>query len=367
LQNDSNIRLSGLVLCKINEYVGRTWRDVPNILVNSPAKASNIHQMMLDYDLFAKHMFEYVYTLYCMNSKLGLMQGDLHINNATTFKLYGLFRNDGSLIIENPYILYSVGDVDYLFPHYGVFSCVIDFSRAVTNNYNRITNDYGKRFARKFFKEQQNRLKGLYRKFFENLYNKYEHQMESLIDGKFNLMFKIATGLDSITIFSSLKNLFETDPAFKQFNLDKSYIQLVDKIASKMESIVVENIRAALDNKITDESQIEYPNFAVLKSEFNDYKYGKIKLPKNYRIIDIFRYDNEIEYGSNQYHEYNPLLSLDGELNIMDQENVKVNDNVARWQKFKDIDETLDLDLLTGKYARENEIYEQSIMYSSAY
>lgn len=369
LQNDSNIRLSGLVLCKISEYVGRTWRDIPNISVNSPAKASNIHQMMLDYDLFAKHMFEYVYTLYCMNSKLGLMQGDLHINNATTFKLYGLFRGDGSLIIDNPYILYIIGDLKYLFPHYGVFSCVIDFSRGITNNYARVEGDYGRGFARKFFKEQQNRLKSLYHRFFENLYNKYETQMESLIDGKFNLMFKIATGLDSITIFSSLKNLFETDPAFQHFKLDKSYIQLVDKIASKMESIVVENIRAVLDNKITDESQIEYPNFTVLKSEFTDYEFTKIgkSLPKNYRIIDIFRYDNELEYGSGNYHEYNPLLSLDGELDIMSRESVGENDYVERWQKFKDIDETLDLDILTGKYARENEIYEKSIMYSSAY
>nr|SMH63309.1 Hypothetical protein FSTVLC9_274 [Faustovirus] len=369
LMNDSNIRLSGLVLCKISEYVGRTWRDIPNILVNSPAKASNIHQMMNDYDLFAKHMFEYVYTLYCMNSKLGLMQGDLHINNATTFKLYGLFRGDGTLIVDNPYILYSVGDTDYLFPHYGVFSCVIDFSRAITNNYNRVAADYGKHFAHKFFKEQQNRLKSLYRKFFENMYNKYETQMEALIDGKFNLMFKIATGLDTLTIFSSLKNLFETDPAFKEFKLDKSYIHLVDKIAVKVESIIVENIRAALDGKLTDESKIEYPNYTILKSEFVDYEYKKIKssLPANYRIIDVFRYDNDLEYGSGNYSEYNPLLSLDGELNLMNKLSISSNAQVERWQRFKDTDETLDLELLTGKYARESEIYEQSVLYSSAY
>ena len=76
-------------------------------------------------------MFELVYTLYCLNSKKGVIHGDLHLNNFTVHPLYFTeFKNPDEL--KNPSMLYVLDKNHYyLFPSRQYHIVVIDFSRSL--------------------------------------------------------------------------------------------------------------------------------------------------------------------------------------------------------------------------------------------
>ena len=84
------IIMSEVTLAFVNEYIGRTVADTINIIQNSPRYNKVIGYPLDDsgYKFFAKYIFEIIYGLYCINTKLGIIHGDFHLNNATIGLLY---------------------------------------------------------------------------------------------------------------------------------------------------------------------------------------------------------------------------------------------------------------------------------------
>jgi len=168
------------------DYVGRTLFDMPRLLLNNPV-APRIGDVFNDMDWFSKYMFDFIYTLYCCNSKYGVMQGDLHLNNLTinyknvfnmainpetTKKIqdmqpHSIYRlhprkgkksKPGHLIFDdqddNDHDHDSDDDINmqddhdeplsaedmehedefsYIFKYQGAYGCIIDFSRCIMN------------------------------------------------------------------------------------------------------------------------------------------------------------------------------------------------------------------------------------------
>lgn len=105
--------LSTQAVCMINEYCGPTWGYS---LMNKTLSAKTLI-------VGKKYVFEYIYSLLCMHSRLGQFHGDFHCDNATIMQLTE--QNEGKWI---GYI--ACGD-KFVFRHDGSYGCVIDFSRTV--------------------------------------------------------------------------------------------------------------------------------------------------------------------------------------------------------------------------------------------
>lgn len=120
---ESNILMSKYALVQIVQYVGRTWADMPNALVyGKHARGGNFFH---DMRYFKRYTFDIFYNLLALNH-LGIIQGDLHLNNCTINDSKKFYVN-----CEHTTAAYLIDDTLYTFPDVGLYGCVIDFSRAV--------------------------------------------------------------------------------------------------------------------------------------------------------------------------------------------------------------------------------------------
>jgi hypothetical protein len=118
---------NGIVV--ISEYVGRTVNDIAESLKSDEYNKS-VGSMFSKPDEFSKYMFDVTYALLCMNSRIGIIHGDLHLNNTTIqhmFKSY--IHGDSRTIKKNKFVLYIMEKDVFVFKDTGKVGTVIDFSR----------------------------------------------------------------------------------------------------------------------------------------------------------------------------------------------------------------------------------------------
>lgn len=390
---DSDIRLTNLSVCVTSEYVGRTLRDVPNII------AQGLHYHGLDLlftseDYFCKHMFEYIYAFYCMNTRLGVIHGDLHMNNVTIYRLYEMVDLNGKPLITDPMIMYILADSkktgaheiysagsaesvkgagkynskdtskgvgkkentskkessdkknrelpsydtsnetrSYVFPHNGLFSMVIDLSRAVIGDVRRLENEFGAMYAEAYFRDQQNRLLHIINQNFPTVIESSHATIVRLVSDNFPLMFKIISCVDVFTVMSNIKSMFSIDDVFTQGN-----VKLADGIAARLERLIslssqlfFENINKAIDGEITSPDEIEWPNFVILRTVFADYNR---KVPEGANLVEIFRSNCDMKYDIGDYDNWGPLVSLEPTFKLWREIFGKANEVEDKWKKF---------------------------------
>lgn len=367
---NSDIKLTDLAVCMTSEYVGRTLRDMPAIIQRETKMVtkykSDTHMVFTDIGLFNKHMFEYIYAFYCMNTKLGIVHGDLHMNNTTINRLYHLKRTDGTPIIANPHIVYIINDVAYCMPHLGMFSTIIDFSRAIIGDYERVVHEFSIRYADIYFEDQNDRVLQILFQYFPVFFEKHKDAITKLTQTNFPLMFKIMTAIDTFTIMTNIAAMFSIDTAFSQGKIDiaPGAETLLRKLIDHAEQLMTENILAALEGKISVPEDIEWPNLLILSEHFKSYILDDAKMKKypaegpDFNIIEIFNSNNEIQYEIEDYDTWGPLLSIDKDIELHKKyklSTAEFND----WLSFKKYDEDDILQELTAKYAqKEQEVLE---------
>lgn len=333
---DSDIRLTDLSVCVTSEYVGRTLRDIPNII----AQKQHLHGLDLIFtnaDTFAKHMFEYVYAFYCMNTRLGIVHGDLHMNNVTIFRLYTMVDSRGKPLIDNPVVMYvlegenKIGGAEgapqkvktevktthdtskttgYVFPHNGLFSMVIDLSRAVLGNVRRLENEFGPLYAEAYFRDQQNRLLHIINNNFPEIIESSQAAVSRLVMENFPLMFKILSCVDVFTVMSNIKAMFSIDDVFTRgkIKLAKGVSERLEKIIQLSSQLFHTNIAQAIRGEITSPDDIEWPNNVILREVFSDFV-RNVRDEEN--LVDVFRSNGELKYDIGDYDSWGPLVSLE--------------------------------------------------------
>ena len=330
---DSEIRLTNLSVCVTSEYVGRTLRDIPGIIMQGQHE-HGLDLIFTSEDVFCKHMFEYVYAFYCMNTRLGIVHGDLHMNNVTVFRLYTMVNPDGKLLINNPVIMYILAAADkigggkntqntqsvksakntetasYVFPHNGIFSMIIDLSRAVIGDVKRLENEFGALYAEAYFRDQQNRLLHIINNNFPEIIESSRATVVRLVMENFPLVFKILSCVDVFTVMSNIKAMFSVDDISTHGNikLAKGIDGRLDKLISLSSQLFHENINKAIRGDITSPDDIEWPNSVILRTVFSDYNREVVD---GENLTDIFRSDCEMKYSIDDYDNWGPLVSLE--------------------------------------------------------
>lgn len=346
---DSDIKLTDLSVCMTSEYVGRTLRDIPAMAVYDVV---GYRKIFTDIGAFSARMFEFVYAFYCMNTNIGILHGDLHLNNATIFKLYTMTPPDGRRRVPDARIVYVVRDDAYSFPHDGFHSMVIDFSRAIIGDYERLEHEFSPRYADMYFAEQQRRMMQIAHHYFPKLVDKYRAPLESLLSSNFPLIFKIFTAIDTYVIMSNILALISLDESFKQVKVTPDALKLLSALIEHSEQLISNNLRAVVEGRISSVADIEWPNFLIIKKHFTNYK---LDVNDPSIVVDIFNSNNDVTYDIEDYDTWGPLLTLDSEIELRIKHGLPPHEGIDQWLRHKEHDETATITELTSKYEQNEE------------
>ena len=289
--------MSDITLLYISEFVGKTYADIIEITGRSKEYNELIGNPFMDYNIFAKYIFELCYNLLVINNKLGIIHGDLHLNNATIGYLYDVNNINK--------VAYEIDDI-YVFPNNGYFSCLIDFSRSIINpekadnladlsiptsfkpvkNYDKFTN------------AEINALLNLYILLFPNK-EKQREELMVLCKNHYNEVFKLLTCIDVYMFTLRLIKYLQQ----KETKINKKCMELLERINRMSESFIATDMNNLLndtDNYVERISKMEWPISQIIKKCFSEFINGAAY--KNIgTITDAYSIKNDIIKSVSKY------------------------------------------------------------------
>jgi hypothetical protein len=347
------IIMSEVTLGYVSEYVGRTVRDTLNIIENNEIYDAYLGMPFTEegYHYFAKYIFEICYNLYCLNTKLGVIHGDLHLNNITIGALFHAnYRGNNSSSDKkdkedkedkedkkdkedkedkedkkdkedkdekSPCVLYVLNDSQqYLFPTTGYYASIIDFSRSIIHceKYEifrdsslpqtyTIVDD-----ADKFKMEEVNYLMNKYISAFPHKYRQKE-ELIVLFKNYFEAIFRLLTTLD-VYVFTIkfLRTIDEID-----YPINEKCVELVGRVNKLAEMYITTEVNNLINDPEEYSKKIlarDYPIAEIIKKVFSEYNNGLIikKDMPSIKIVDVFCYENKLEYSLDKYETFPPFL-----------------------------------------------------------
>lgn len=312
---DSDIRLTDLAICVTSEHVGLTLRDAIN-----------------DDTITIKYLFEYMYALLCMHSKLGVMHCDLHMNNMTIHKFYDHEAHKEYLKMP-PKIVYVIGEHVYVFDHNGCYASIIDFSRSLMGNKTQITHRFGKKFAESYILKQRAKLLEIIPK---HIQDAYTNNVTSIVSSDFELAFKIFSVLDAMSVLEAFKNVKNQELA---------------ALASSMLTQCNNQLR---DNLMNPSNDLEWPLMSLITDNFSEYLLSNNDTSGSI-AMELFNYNNNMEYDISEYSTWGPLLQIDKEIELRKKYDQEMYDDIKNWVDYKAYDESEDIKTLIEPIKKEEQ------------
>jgi hypothetical protein len=344
-------RLSDLAVCVTGEYVGRTLRDLTSI-IREHDYLFGMDLVFADGGVFAKHIFEFIYTFYCMNTTLRIIHADAHANNATMYRLYVMGSREGKMDVERPHIVYIAAGLAYLFPHYGIFSNLIDYSRAIIGDYAALTRDFGGEFAASYHAGQQQRILDTLYRYFPRLVEKHRTVIENLLSTRFDALFKALTVIDTYVLTSNLATMLNIDSEFTdgRVKIAPEAHVLLSRVVARAERLLIMNLQGIIEGRLGTVDDFEWPNLVLIREEFAKYQLTDVTALEGINVVDAFNSSNEPRWCGKEYSTFGPLLSVDWVTEILQQYDQPPDPDVVRWREFTARDETKQLDELAARH-----------------
>lgn len=273
------IIMSNVALCIISEYVGKTFLDATVICGRSAYYRDQLGDPFGGgYDIFCRYMFELLYNLYCMNRYMGLIHGDLHLNNvAIRQKKISVGYNFAD--VKDPKILFVIDDMQFLMPTKDYNTCIIDFSRS---SIHRDKMDLFKiSYIEKSFKSMaraeqidavdRERLIRLYINLFPDS-GEHKAAMEALFVNHYDETFKILSVLDVYNFCNKAHTLFHSGVKGVT-KVTKKHKSLLKKLVTLSETI----LRTEMNKLMFDPqyhavvADMELPILTIIKKAFSEF------------------------------------------------------------------------------------------------
>ena len=323
--------ISNVALCVVSEFIGRTIADIPHLIKRTNYSVI-FSRIFSNIAYFRKYMFEIVYSLFCMNSKCGVIQNDLHLNNAvvqlrfpeektSTDDVYILYVMDnksididiqskiynGIITSESVYkeIKNHKNKLQFILPHEFMHWSIIDFSRSIIHPYfinlDAFPNEHNdhalsQEMKDDYIEEQRNQIERGYLKIVESFEDVKTKLKIGLIDN-FDAVWKLYTAVD-IYKFSKFLTIKLNESTVK---VDPQCFKLLNKINDlAMHHLTIKLIKTL--NEKTPSSELEYPNFDIIKECFHDCIVPPAK--SGVKLSDIYIYSNELKYSLDKYDNF---------------------------------------------------------------
>lgn len=315
---EKEIIMSNNTLCFIMQHVGRTFVDIHTLTRNVPWFAAETGPVYEDVNVFSKYLFEYIYTLYSLNSKLGLMHGDLHLNNCTIYTysfLVDRLKDNLPFTITNPHVIYDLSLSDqtdnlkdvYIFKHYGRTGCLIDFSRAFINK-KRLEKDYKEKEVTNYMISQRKRLLKVFKKELPEFAEHHSDNIEIAMIENFDLFFKLFTALDSYKLTKGMLQLFRSEGIAVHEGITK----LLNKVNGIAFQYLTTQMKKLFERNLKSEDEFEYPNRVIINECFQHCLVENYKPnDKDITLTDVFCYRNDVKYNMRNYDQFNPMIKYD--------------------------------------------------------
>ena len=296
--------ISDITLLYISEFVGKTYADIIEITGRSKEYNELVGDPFNDYNIFAKYMFELCYNLLVINTKLGIIHGDLHLNNATIGYLY-----DVTAINK---VAYEIDDI-YVFPNNGYFSCLIDFSRSIINpekadnladlsiptSFKPIKN------YDKFANAEITSLLNLYILLFPNK-EKQREELIVLCKNHYNEVFKLLTCIDVYMFTLRLIKYLQQ----KETKINKKCMELLERINRMSESFIATDMNNLLndtENYVEQIKKMDWPISQIIKKCFGEFVNGAAY--KNIGVVtDAYSMKNDMIKSVSKYDLFPDIM-----------------------------------------------------------
>lgn len=310
--------LSEIACVVTSEYVGRTWADAYNV-----SKRSEKYNQAIGYcferkgqKFFAKYLFELIYTLYAMHSKCGIIHADLHANNACIGATYYKTNTDVRST-PNPGVLFVIDDYQFVFPSYGYYASVIDYSRAVCNpskigQFKRYIPYQSSKFhfnenalSQSSLSDLADLISRMYQLISKDSseYVMSGDQYINIVKQDPNTFFKLATIEDIRFIVSWFSKTNVRNPVIDLPQESMELILNIEKCLNKHTKTLMSCITNPEQN-IAAARLEKFCAFDILTTCFHDYLGGECD-----PLIDIFSFNNELKYSLSDPELYPPEIT----------------------------------------------------------
>jgi len=300
------MKLSGKALLTISEYVGYTWANIMKAYNLGTFDVRN-GRFLHNGDLWAKYLFELLYALYCMNSIMNVIHGDLHLNNITFHQAiltYSMRQKKFHEEFEDAMDYYdlTVDDTqikapnaaEYLFSTLGAHTAIIDFSRSIFRS--DIIDD------RQLLKDV---IMWQYESHFPSFFKKHATNIEVACIRHPVPMWYLFTAFDVYNVLSKLE-LYCKELDLKPSNECKVWTSTV-KAAAR--TYLIDEMEKFITDKSTPAEVMkkQLPNRAIIASVFGEFEAKKYlrsrKVPKKAPIISFYKYLGCRDHGNSPCDE----------------------------------------------------------------
>lgn len=248
---------------------------------------------------FMKYLFEITYTLYCMNTKMGIIHNDLHLNNTTLNSMYYPYFNYDIDILNvkpepNDRVVYHIGsELYYWFPHIIKYGTVIDFSRSIIK-IKYIEQHLPSPTDKKIFISKQNAsIMGWYAMHLPDLFTEYQNEIKKACDTRFDVVFKLLSAIDMYYHAVLLLKFINNQPGILKH-------ESVNNTLKKIVTISRHYLETGMRHLAQDINWVcdEWPNLDIIKRCFSDHiiDLSKPDEIKKYTVVDFFNYDNPLKF-----------------------------------------------------------------------
>lgn len=293
---NSHLRLSDYAICMVSVHTNVTFSNI-SILANI-----NKATPLLDLPIFSRLVFDVLYSLYCLNTRIGAMHSDLHINNATVMRL----QTYGNVEFGNT--AYVIGDDIYSLRYDGFIGCVIDFSRGVLGDTDRLAGEFDPITIGQLRTQQLGQMTDLVERHFPDIWKIERVRLTMLGEDDPVRLFRLCSIIDAYSFSKGLWAMFQSDERYA--HCGETLGQFAADIAAATEEIFMaelETIHAATP------PPEHWPMLALIRRMYRE-KY-RIDWPPPVRVSHVVNSNNPLKYDIDKPENWNrivhPKIALD--------------------------------------------------------
>ena len=325
--------LSEIALCSVSEYVGYTYRSLPDILTHTVWTGPDYLRVYQNSDMVARYMFDLCYGALALHTRQHIIHSDIHLNNITIYELddrYIATTVGNTVKFEETlpdatiaYILDESEASTYVFPHDGWFACLIDFSRVVVGAgaSAQLKAEQGEVFTKGFYRAQVNRALRILHHYVPRFTEKHQESLKGLLFTKFDLMFKVMSAIDFLAIGKSLtymytqirdKNSGSSKPDSEHVKFSLKLAPDAIKMAAALEKYALTFLITHLTDLVEDRrvKEIPFAGAQIIPALFSKYMYSNQKHTKT-TLVDVYNMNAPLKYSATEYDRYPPWARFD--------------------------------------------------------
>jgi hypothetical protein len=296
---DTHLIMSSFAICALSTHTNVTVSNAHLLAYTNPTSG------ILSDSGFGRLLFDYLYDLYCLNTRVRAMQGDLHISNATMMRLNIATK------AEYGNTAYVIGEDIYSLPYGGVIGCIIDFSRAIIGDTDRLANEYTRASAGMVQTSQVQMLADLVRRHFPAIHSAFASNLRIIAEDKFDAFFQVCTIIDAYSLSCGIGIMFDTQPEYrrKYALVSPELRDLVQRITYTSRDIFIRNMNTLMR---TGEPPTKWPMLELIEAIYGD---KRITWPPSddEPVSHVVNSNNPIKYTR---ENLNPLVDPTEEMKI---------------------------------------------------